>query len=86
MDAVRHRFAQLQHGAHHDVRSLVVPGLAVVPHKDNTAGDDGLRRGVNYRVIVDRESLAEPGLVENLRRAASRRARRSGWWNGSRSR
>jgi hypothetical protein len=64
VDAVRHRFAQLQHGARHDVRSLVVPGLAVVPHKDNTAGDDGLRRGVNYRVIVDRESLAEPGLVQ----------------------
>ncbi|WP_426512949.1 transcriptional regulator TrmB [Dactylosporangium sp. McL0621] len=62
--AVRHRFAQVQLAARHDVRSLVVPGLAVVPHKDNSAGDDGLRRGVRYRVIVDRASLAEPGLVQ----------------------
>ncbi|WP_327011283.1 transcriptional regulator TrmB [Dactylosporangium sp. NBC_01737] len=62
--AVRHCFAQLQQGARHEVCSLIVPGLAVVPHKDNTAGDDGLRRGVHYRVIVDRESLAEPGLVQ----------------------
>lgn len=62
--AVRHCFAQLQQGARHEVCSLVVPGLAVVPHKDNAAGDDGLRRGVHYRVVVDRESLAEPGLVQ----------------------
>ncbi|MET7402959.1 transcriptional regulator TrmB [Dactylosporangium sp. NPDC005572] len=64
VDAVRHRFAQVQAAARHDVRSLVVPGLEVVPHKDNAAGDDGLRRGVRYRVIVDRASLAEPGLVQ----------------------
>ncbi|GAA4251512.1 helix-turn-helix domain-containing protein [Dactylosporangium darangshiense] len=64
VEAVRHRFAQMQHAARHDVRSLVVPGLAVVPHRDNAAGDDGLRRGVAYRVVVDRESLAEPGLVQ----------------------
>lgn len=64
VDAVRHRFAQLQQGARSDVRSLVVPGLAVVPHKDNVAGDDGLRRGVRYRVVVGRDCLAEPGLVQ----------------------
>jgi DNA-binding NarL/FixJ family response regulator len=61
--AVRHRFAQLQQAARHEVRSMMVPNLSVVPHKENAAGDDGLRRGVQYRAIIDREALAQPGIA-----------------------
>jgi sugar-specific transcriptional regulator TrmB/DNA-binding CsgD family transcriptional regulator len=63
LDAVRHRFAQIQEGARHEVLSMVVPDLRVVPHRENVAGDAGLRRGVRYRCIVDRGAMAEPDMV-----------------------
>jgi len=61
--AVRHRFAQIQHSARHQVRSMMVPNLTVVPHEQNEAGDAGLRRGVLYRAILQRAALTEPGMI-----------------------
>jgi DNA-binding NarL/FixJ family response regulator len=61
--AVRHRFAQLQESARHEVRSMMVPELAVVPPSDNAAERSGVSRGVLYRTIVQREALNEPGMV-----------------------
>nr|WP_262009299.1 helix-turn-helix domain-containing protein [Streptomyces sp. FIT100] len=63
VDTVRHRFAQLQHAARREVRSMMVPHLAVVPHRQNEAGAAGLRRGIHYRAIAPRELLAQPGMV-----------------------
>jgi Homeodomain-like domain len=63
VSAVRHRFAQIQERARHEFRSMVVPKLSVVPPVENIAGDAGLRRGVRYRVILDRDALAESGIV-----------------------
>jgi len=64
VDAVRHRYMQLQQAARHQVRSMVVPNLTVVPGRQNEAGNAALNRGVHYRAIVDRAMLAEPGFVE----------------------
>ncbi|WP_433293916.1 transcriptional regulator TrmB [Actinoplanes sp. CA-030573] len=66
VDGVRHRFTQLQEGAREEVLSLVVPHLSVVPHRENAAGDDCLRRGVRYRAIIDRRVLDQPGAVGDV--------------------
>jgi predicted transcriptional regulator len=62
LGAVRHRFAQIQQAARHEVRSMMVPNLSVVPFQENSAGEAGVRRGVRYRAIIDREVLAQPGM------------------------
>jgi len=61
VEAVRHRFAQLQQRAQHEIRTMVVPRLQVVPGAQNEAGGESLRRGIRYRAIADRDVLAEPG-------------------------
>ncbi|MEU4167155.1 helix-turn-helix domain-containing protein [Streptomyces sp. NPDC026665] len=63
IDAVRHRFRQLQESARHEVRSMMVPEQSVVTRDDNTAEGAGIRRGVLYRTILHRDALTEPGLV-----------------------
>lgn len=63
VDAVRHRFTQIQESARHEVRSMMVPELSVVPPHTNEAEDSGVRRGVLYRTIVQRDALNEPGMV-----------------------
>ncbi|MCT9007476.1 helix-turn-helix domain-containing protein [Streptomyces rhizosphaerihabitans] len=63
IDAVRHRFRQLQESARYEVRSMMVPELSVVPSSANAAERAGVRRGVQYRTIVHREALTEPGMV-----------------------
>jgi hypothetical protein len=63
VDAVRHRFAQIQDAATRDVRSMVVPNMTVVPARENVAGEACLTRGVRYRAIVDRSALAQPGFA-----------------------
>jgi sugar-specific transcriptional regulator TrmB len=64
--AVRHRFAQIQETAQHEVLSMVIPNLTVVPHRSNTAGDAGLRRGITHRAILDRKALLQPGMVGDV--------------------
>jgi sugar-specific transcriptional regulator TrmB len=60
-DAVRQRFAQVQHAARMEVRSMVVPNATVVPPGENSAEPVSLARGVRYRVIIDRAFLEMPG-------------------------
>lgn len=60
-DAVRHRFAQVQHAAKEEIRSMVVPRAMVVPPGENVAEPATMARGVRYRVLIDREFLELPG-------------------------
>lgn len=60
-DAVRHRFAQIQHAARDQIRSIVVPHSRVVPPGENEAEPASMARGVRYRVIADRQWLQMPG-------------------------
>ena len=66
INAVRHRFAQIQEAARYEVLSTVIPNLTVVPHRENAAGIAGVGRGVQYRVIVDRAALNQPGMVADV--------------------
>jgi sugar-specific transcriptional regulator TrmB/DNA-binding CsgD family transcriptional regulator len=66
VEAVRHRFTQIQEAARHEVLSTVVPNLTVVPHRDNRAGDACLRRGVTYQAVIDRRALHQPGILDDL--------------------
>ncbi|MFJ6835687.1 helix-turn-helix domain-containing protein [Streptomyces sp. NPDC091209] len=63
IDAVRHRFRQLQESARQQVRAMMVPEQTVVSRSDNAAEGAGVRRGVLYRTILHRETLTEPGTV-----------------------
>jgi hypothetical protein len=66
IDAVRHRFTQIQEAARHEVLSMVVPNLTVVPHRENRAGDACLRRGITYQAVIDRRALQQPGMLDDL--------------------
>ena len=66
IQAVRHRFAQIQEAARYEVLSTVIPNTTVVPHRENAAGDAGLSRGVKHRAILDRRALAQPGMVDDV--------------------
>ncbi|MGW2822391.1 helix-turn-helix domain-containing protein [Streptomyces sp. NPDC001443] len=61
--AVRHRFMQLQESARREIRAMMVPESTVVRREHNTAEHAGVRRGVLYRTIVQRDMFGQPGMV-----------------------
>ncbi|MFF5214955.1 transcriptional regulator TrmB [Micromonospora sp. NPDC000442] len=63
VDAVRHRFAQVQHAARTEVRSFVTMPFIAVPPGTNAVESVAVGQGVQFRVVVDRPTLAEPGVV-----------------------
>ena len=62
-DAIRHRFAQVQHAAQREVRNFVTAAVIAVPPGANTVETAIMNRGVNYRVVIDQAALAGPGMV-----------------------
>ncbi|MFE3451933.1 hypothetical protein ACFXJ8_23730 [Nonomuraea sp. NPDC059194] len=64
--ATRQRFEQLQRGAEHEVLAFVTESPMVMSAEENLAEDAAVRRGVRYRVIIERAVLDQPG---GLRRA-----------------
>ncbi|MEV0807943.1 helix-turn-helix domain-containing protein [Micromonospora sp. NPDC050200] len=64
VDGIRHRFAQVQHAARTQVRNFVTaPFVAVPPGTTNTLETVMMDRGVEYRVVLERAALAEPGMI-----------------------
>ncbi|MFG1778286.1 helix-turn-helix domain-containing protein [Micromonospora sp. NPDC049048] len=63
IDAVRHRFAQVQHAARTQVRSFVTTPFIAVPPGANAVESTAVGQGVRFRVVIDRPTLAEPGVV-----------------------
>ncbi|MGW5198823.1 hypothetical protein [Streptomyces spiralis] len=65
-EAVRHRFMQLQRAAQREVLGLMMPVSrrqeAVVPVEKNEAETEAMRRGVRYRVVLERGWLDEAGI------------------------
>lgn len=70
-DAVRQRFEQVQLGAREEVLAFVKPPVAVTSAKDNTAEDQAVARGVQYRIVIERAMLdADASTVQQASEAA----------------
>ncbi|OKI49197.1 TrmB family transcriptional regulator [Micromonospora sp. CB01531] len=63
VDGIRHRFAQVQHAARALVRNLVTAPFVAVPPGTNALETVMMDRGVEYRVVLERAALAEPGMI-----------------------
>ncbi|TXS52314.1 TrmB family transcriptional regulator [Streptomyces sp. t39] len=65
VDAIRHRFLQVQQAARTEVRSFITAPFVALPPDENTAEPMALGRGVRFRAVLDRAVLAEPGIVHD---------------------
>jgi DNA-binding CsgD family transcriptional regulator/sugar-specific transcriptional regulator TrmB len=63
VEAIRHRFAQVQHAARTQVRSFVTMPFVAVPPGANPVESQMVAQGVRYRVVIDRPALAQPGVI-----------------------
>ncbi len=61
--AVAQRFSQLQTGAEREVLAFVKAGVLVVSSDDNVEEARAARRGVHYRVLVERAVVERPGFL-----------------------
>ncbi|MEV4411218.1 helix-turn-helix domain-containing protein [Catellatospora sp. NPDC049609] len=66
VDAIRLRFQQVQQAARREIRNFVTaPYIAVRPGQ-NSQEDAAARRGVRFRVVLERAVLAEPDIVAEV--------------------
>ncbi|MET9593082.1 helix-turn-helix domain-containing protein [Streptomyces sp. NPDC006516] len=63
VDAIRHRFLQVQQAARTQVRTFITAPFVAVPPGENSAEPIALGRGVHFRAVLDRAVLAEPGII-----------------------
>jgi predicted transcriptional regulator len=72
VDAIRHRYLQVQHAAQDQIRSFVTAPFVAVPPGANSAEPDAVDRGVAYKCVLERAVLSEPGAIaeaiDSLRR------------------
>jgi sugar-specific transcriptional regulator TrmB len=61
ISTVARRFAQLQRGASRELLAFVTSRTVAVSRHDNVAEDEGVRRGVAYRIVLERAVLEEQG-------------------------
>jgi sugar-specific transcriptional regulator TrmB len=69
-DAIRHRFEQLHRAARREVMAFVKAPTAVISAVDTSAEDEAVTRGVEYRVVLEREMLDEPAMYDEIVRSA----------------
>ncbi|WP_371667204.1 transcriptional regulator TrmB [Streptomyces sp. NBC_00289] len=63
VDAIRHRYLQVQQAARTQVRTFITAPFIALPPEENTAEPMALGRGVRFRAVLDRAVLAEPGII-----------------------
>src|SRR5439155_6423845 len=62
VNTVARRFAQLQRGATGELLTLVTARTVAVSREDNApVEEEGVRRGVRYRVVIERAVLEQAG-------------------------
>lgn len=61
VDAIRHRFLQVQAAARTQIRTFVTAPFVAVPPGENPAEDAAVSRGVRFHVVLERSVLAQPG-------------------------
>lgn len=74
-NAVAQRFLQLQFGAESEVCALVTDRPVAITGAENAAEEDATRRGVAYRVVVERDVLSGPQGLAELATALGREER-----------
>ncbi|MFB7375233.1 TrmB family transcriptional regulator [Streptomyces sp. NPDC056222] len=65
VDAIRHRFLQVQQAARTEVRSFITAPFVALPPDENTAEPVAIGRGVQFRAVLDQAVLAEPGIIDD---------------------
>ncbi|MFI1280871.1 helix-turn-helix domain-containing protein [Streptomyces sp. NPDC020858] len=65
VDAIRHRFLQVQQAARTQVRSFITAPFVALSPDENTAEPVAIGRGVQFRAVLDRAVLGEPGIIED---------------------
>lgn len=66
VEAIRHRFDQLQLGAKEEVLAFVTGPTVAVSCAENTARLRARERGVGYRRVIDRTELERPEVVSEM--------------------
>jgi len=64
VDAIQHRFRQVQHAATRELRLFVTVPFVAVPMGENTAETAAADRGIRIRAVIEQAVLAEPGAIE----------------------
>lgn len=66
VDAIRHRFLQVQQAARSEIRTFVAAPFVAVPPGENAAETAAVDRGVAFRAILERSMLAAPGVLAEV--------------------
>ena len=64
VDAIRHRYRQVQQAASRELRMFVTAPFVAVPPGENSAEITAVDRGVVIRAVLDKAVLSEPGAAE----------------------
>lgn len=64
VDAIRHRFSQVQQAAHTELRHFVTAPFVAVPPGENSAEAAATDRGIRLRVVLEQAVLAQPGAAD----------------------
>ncbi len=64
VDAIRHRFQQVQQAAEEELRMFITAPFIAVRPGENVAEPAAVERGVRIRALVENAVLAEPGATE----------------------
>ena len=64
VDAIRHRFLQVQQAARVQLRTFITTPFVAVPPGENPAESAAVDRGVRFRAVMERTVLEQPGIID----------------------
>ncbi|GIH11268.1 hypothetical protein Rhe02_93350 [Rhizocola hellebori] len=66
VELIAKRFAQLQRSAQKEVSALVTARVDAVARRDNPDEDEGVQRGVHYKVVIERAIFEQQGAAADM--------------------